>query len=174
MVSRITVVHYPFTTADVANEDHDVMIPHGRHPCCRHRTRKVPYPIGSEIQLRTNLAENVARCLAATKFVRASSRPSSKDNAISIGIDAPARNTMRFEMMSSRLYVVIIAAAHIASDLLMAKVIITVMPVPCVSRRRDTAYKGHRDQSDFRIYQIFLIYSRRSVTADAQSPDEPN
>jgi phosphoribosylcarboxyaminoimidazole (NCAIR) mutase len=70
---------------------------------------------------------------------------------------------MRFEMMPSRLYGVIVAAAHVASDLCGAKAIITVVPVLCVSRRRDTAYNGHRNQSEFRIYQMCLIYSSRSV-----------
>ena len=145
VITRIPVVHHPVTTVGVTNENHYVMIPHGSHSRSRFGTWKITYPIGSKIELRTNLAEDIARCLAAAKFMRASGGPTTNDNVVSVGINMPAGRRAQFSMVRTRMYRAISTAAHVAGDLCVTESIVSLVPALCMRRRNKAACKGYDD-----------------------------
>src|SRR6185437_7250405 len=122
----------PVISADMAHEDHHMMVAYGRHASSGCRARKPPDPIRSQIELATDLAEHVTRRLATAEFIRAARGASADDGGVAVGVDGArggdsiaaviglppraGRNAVR-------------AAARVADDQLLANVAPVMMPM---------------------------------------------
>jgi len=169
----IAVVHQPILSLDLAHQDHDVVIAHGRHAGGGPGARKLPHPGGSEIELAADLAEHVERRLAAAELGRAARRSSADDCRVAIGIDCGRVSARRASVVTARLrYDTVRAAALVADDQRLAGLASVVMSMPVLSDggRRDQAGKERRDENGSVLYQFNLIDQERRAAARTASP----
>jgi hypothetical protein len=86
--ARVGIPRLPLVPANMLKQQHDVPAARGSHHGRRTCAREFSQPVGREMKLRANSAEQLDGCSAAAVAFRAASRSSAKDLGVSRDFNA--------------------------------------------------------------------------------------